>query len=142
MGIETRISNQKPTSSIISEVIKQVDSKTPVTPGTTTPQTKSTFPYEPVVPLGEGTSFIIDWSKGGAFKLKPSGDFSIVMTNMPPADMCGKIVLIVENAAGKAITIPGEWGADGAPSFTANTDLISVFAYDGDKSLWMWSFKG
>lgn len=105
----------------------------------------STTGEEVYVDLGSGTSFVIDWAAGGMFSCRPSGDFTVNCINLPKAGRAKKIVLQVVNGAGKTMTLPtgGTWGDIGTPSFSANKDLVSAVAANGESgTIWILSFPG
>lgn len=140
-SIATRFGNRQNLNDLSAAVAKRLK---PNTPGTSTSGGKSTL-QEPFTNLGAGTAFVIDWSIGGIYRINPSADFTISFIKTPPLKFSQKVVIEVVGGAGKDITLPvdGDWGDIGSPTFSANSDLISVLMRNGEtKSYWMLSFPG
>ncbi len=137
-GITTRFGHKDKQSVLLSTTVEKTNTVQEIK--------DKVWPFEErFLDLGSGTNFVVDWDKADVFRVTPLGIFSIAFSNTPKTGVTRKIVIEVVNGVIGALTIPadGTWGSLGAPTFSANIDLVSVLMRNGDsKSFWMLSFPG
>lgn len=80
------------------------------------------------------TAFTLDLSLGTWFRISPTGNYTVAVSNAPASGWANVILLEVVNGASKTLTasgFTGSWGAAGAPTFSANTDFVQMISRDG-----------
>ncbi len=95
--------------------------------------------------LGSGTSFSIDFSIGGTFRINPTNNFTLTFSNLPVAGKSARVVVEVDSAAGYTGTYPSGfiWSGGTEPTWSAAIDLMTIYVSgDGATYFGMQSFVG
>ena len=78
-----------------------------------------------------GSTYTLDMSLGTWFRISPTGNYNIAVSNAPASGWINVILLEVVDGAGHSLTMTGgSWGALGAPTFSANTDFVQLISRD------------